>query len=619
MKNKKRLMLAAAVAATLSLGLCACAGNSGGNGNGNGGGNEPPDETKPSYTVTWRDETGALITTTTVKEGAVPDYTYDKADTAEWDYTVNGWSATQGGEVIQSLPQVKGDVTYYASVGKVKQKYTVTFDANGGEYEKGNVTLEYGETLDEPQEKPVLDGKRFVGWCTDGDGKNAARFPITINGNVTLYAKYVDTIDVKEFMKKLTSGYKLDPYSYIPSNMRPSSVNLANADGVKTQESDYADFVNKQNMPHNGYGEQWHMITDNLKQSELFFNALSGVDTIVASAVTTFNNYIDGNPDDTAHHSFRNGIYNVTIDCSETYIYCVLDYTATFPLVGEQTAQISLRMDLKDETRTVRIQLGDANALTYSFDANSYKFAIKYGGVRRAMFEVKRENGIVVGHINEFLTASGVTDKAISSAADFYITDDLVTAVGNKASGMIAFDSYICELYDARSGEMLGYEVRETKTVLGKTVEFNTLWFDLADVGGIDSVKYDQSEEKFYVNGNSAAFESKNVGGLSAKNLSRRYDIEFRTQYFYVQNGDDTEEVKVKVPMLFVQAENYDTLYDDISEKNEGLDVSVGISVKHLNKLKADYASLVDEFIARKDNVDIDAVLDFIGQKTEFN
>lgn len=618
MKKIIGLFLSAAAAATLSLGLCACAGDS--NGNGNGGGNEPPIDTTPTYTVTWRDETGALLTTTTVKEGDVPGYTYDKADTAEWDYTVIGWSATQGGEVIQSLPQVKGDVTYYASVDKVKQKYTVTFDANGGEYEKGNVTLEYGETLDEPEEKPVLDGKRFVGWCTDGDCKTAAQFPITVKGNVTFYAKYVDVVNVKELLKKLTGGYKLDPYSYIPAKMRPASANLANADGVKTQESDYADFVGMSQMPHNGYGEQWHMITDNLKQSELFFNALSGVDTIVAAAVATFNNYIDGNPDDTAHHSFKNGIYNVTVDCGANDIYCVLDYTATFPLVGEQTAQISLCMNIKDETRTVRIQLGDANALAYTFDADSYKFAIKYGGVRRALFEVKRDmSGAVVGHINEFLTASGVTDKAISSAADFYVNGNYVTAVGNKADGMLAFDGYICELYDSTSGEMIAYEVRETKTVLGKTVEFNTLWFDLADVGGINSVKYDQSEEKFYVNGNSAAFENKEVGGLSVKRYSRRYDIEFRTQYYYVQNGDDTQEVKVKVPMLFVQEENYDTLSDDISEKNGGLAVSVGVSATRLNKLKTDYASLVDVFIARKDNVDIDTILDFIGQKTEFN
>lgn len=45
----------------------------------------------------------------------------------------------------------------------------------------------------------------------------------------------------------------------------------------------------------------------------------------------------------------------------------------------------------------------------------------------------------------------------IANLFDFYIDDDYVTAVGNKADGMIGFTGYICELYDVDTGKMLAY------------------------------------------------------------------------------------------------------------------------------------------------------------------
>ena len=194
-----------------------------------------------------------------------------------------------------------------------------------------------------------------------------------------------------------------------------------------------------------------------------------------------------------------------------------------------------------------------------------------------------------------------------------------MSAVGNKASGMLAFKGYISELYDCRNGEMLGYEVRETQELAGKSVTFNTLWFDLADVSGITSVKYDSESNKFYVNGSVDEFKAKKVGGISLKTASRRYDIEFRTQYFYAIENGEVVEVAVKAPMLFVQEEQYDTLTKDIAGENAGLDVSVTLASAHLNKIKADYATLVDEFIKNKDNVTVDSIIAFIGEAVKFD
>ena len=609
----KKIALAIAVILA-AIGIAACGGDN--NSGGTGGGGEQPDAT---YTVTWKDENGETLSTGKVEAGGVPTYTYTKQDTAEWHYTVEGWSATLGGTVLQTLPTVTADATYYAVVTKEKRKYTVTFDGNGGS-NVAPVTDNYGALVNAPAEKPTRDGKRFVGWTTDREGKNRVTFPITLTGDVRLYAAWNEIVDVKTLLGKLIGGYKCDPYSYIPDAMLPKNASGIDPDAVKKTEADYADFVNVSQMPHNGFGEQWHMVTDNLAQSQLFFNALSVVETIGAATVTVFNNHIDSNPEDSAHYAFKHGIYNVTVDCGADRIFYVLDYTATFPLVGEQNAQIAMSMGLDESAKTVRIQLGDANALTYVLKPNGYEFAVKYMGVRRAMFRIERDaDGKVSGHINEFLTASGVTDKAIASAADFYIDGNYVSAVGNKASGMVAFSGYISELYDGRSGKLLGYEVRETQSLAGKSVTFDTLWFDLAEVGGITSVKYDQDANKFYVNGSSKEFTTKKVGGLSLKTASRRYDIEFRTQYFYALEDDELVEIAVKVPMLFVQEQQFDTLASDIASENAGLNVTVTLDTAHLNKLKADYATLVDVFTENKDDVTPDAIIAFIGEAVKFD
>lgn len=564
------------------------------------------------HTVKWYNEDGGLLAEQELKEGVTPAYTYNKQDTAEWDFTVEGWSATTGGNVLQSLPALTADVEYYAVVSRVKQKYTVTFNTGEGSAIP-SVQKEYGETLAKPDINPTPpEGNRFVGWCTDSTCQTSATFPMTITGNVTLYAAYHETVDVKALVSSLLAGYKLDPYSYVPEAMLPQYANnLVNASTVKKTEEDYASFVNKSQMPSKGFGEQWHMIADNLKQSQLFFNALSAVEDVITASVATFNNYIDSNPSDTAHHSFKHGDYDVTVDCSGGKVYYVLDYTGTFPLVGEQQAQIALSM--VGGKRTVRIQLGNPNALAYTITDNGYTFALKMLGLRRSMFDVSRdESGKVTGHINEFLTASGVTDKAIASAADFYIDGNYVSAVGNKADGMVVFDGYISELYNANTGKLISYEVRETKSSL----TFDTLWFDLADISGINSVKYVADGKKFYVNGSSTAWEAKKVGGLSLKTASRRFDIEFRTQYFYAADG---EEVAVKVPMLFVQEDQFNTLPADVAEKNSGVSISVNVSTTNINKQKNDYATLVDAFIEHKADITVDYIIEYIGDAVEFN
>ena len=216
------------------------------------------------------------------------------------------------------------------------------------------------------------------------------------------------------------------------------------------------------------------------------------------------------------------------------------------------------------------------------------------------------------------MTVEGI---GVNSSADFYITDKYVSAVGNKASGIPGFTGYITELYDRASGKMLGYEVKEVL----KGITYNTFWFKLSDVSGINSIKYRQSTEEekaaFFVNNRTQEWKSKTVGGIGTKMLSRRFDIEFRNQYYYSYNAEENvyTEYTVSVPMLFVQVENYETLTKDVSSVNSGVNVSVTMNSADFDKLKSDYASLIDVFITNKDSVTEEKIIEFIGEKVTFD
>ena len=573
------------------------------------------DDNMVEYNITWMDETGAVLKTTKVKEGAIPTYTYEKTDTAEWDYSFAGWKNSADGEVLSQLPLANSDTTYYAEITKTKRMYTVSFVTNGGS-SVANQTVEYGMEATKPED-PVYEGYRFMGWYTDANLTVEVDFSADILANTSYYAAWNEQIDVVNLLQTLLSGYKLNPYSYIPEAMLPGYE--ANAISNSAASIDYSDFVNVSAIPSGGFGEQWNMILDNLNQSMIFFNLLSVVDGISSTSVAIFNNYFDNNPDETAHHSFESGIYNVTVNFDGEVIFYVLDYTAYVGELGEKSIQIALKMDAETGAKSARIQIGDANALTYTVADNYYEFAIKYLGIRRSYFKITRNaDNEISGHIYEYLTVSSVE---IASAADFYISEDYVCAVGNKAGSMIGFDGYICETYDSESGKMLGYEVMETESNLGIT--YNTLWFDLNKISGINSIKYvkgnNGSASAFYVNGLSDVWENKKVGGLSLKSLSRRFGIEFRTQYFYVYDSvnDAYNSVKVEVPMLFVQEENYETLAEDILSAN-GITVTVLVSSQNLNIITSNYKSFINVFIENKNNVTVDAIINRIGAKISF-
>ena len=130
-----------------------------------------------NYLVTFINEKGETLDSKEWQENQTPNFIYNVNDTSEWDYTFEGWSSQQNGQIIEHLPAVKENATYYAVVSKVKKQYTISFDTDQGTVIE-SITADYGTLINEPQ-NPSKEGYRFMGWSYSDDEIEEVRWPIT--------------------------------------------------------------------------------------------------------------------------------------------------------------------------------------------------------------------------------------------------------------------------------------------------------------------------------------------------------------------------------------------------------------------------------------------------------
>lgn len=154
-------------------------------------------QTVNKYTVTWKNGEATLETDTKQEYGASVSYNgatpTKEADNA-FAYTFDGWSLTDGGEKLASLPMVNGEMTFYAHYSTTP-RYKVTFaNYDGTELQQEFVTegvapIYKGLT---PGRARDLDGYyRFIGW-KNGAGTyfdKDATLP-AVTGKETFTAQY---------------------------------------------------------------------------------------------------------------------------------------------------------------------------------------------------------------------------------------------------------------------------------------------------------------------------------------------------------------------------------------------------------------------------------------------
>ncbi|OED59264.1 InlB B-repeat-containing protein [Acholeplasma laidlawii] len=562
------------------------------------------------YTITFVTNSPEGTVTRKVNEGTLfSDFpTPNKAN-----HEFKGWYLEDEftGNSVNSI-EVTSDLTLYANWQYITPTYTLTFDVDGGSAVNA-ITVDEDMSINKPQD-PTKEGFKFAGWTTNLSTKVEVQWPITMTSNLKIYAIWNEQVAIGQYLSSLLNTYKFKPQDILPTHMQAGGV-------LKTQaqlNSNYATFVNTNQIAFGGYGEQWQMVLDNLEQAETLFTVLSVIDTISSASVVAFNNYLDSNPDDTSNYEFKQGIYNVYISLEGEVLSYVVDYTANIPVFGEQTVQIALNYNVVTSDKDGRIQIGDANSVKYQVFEDGFTIASKYLGFRTSYIEVTEdENGYINGSIHEHMTVAG---KSISSAAQFSVDDTYVSVVGNKAGAIIGFSGTIVELYQKSTGKLLGYEVKETLS----SIQYNTLWFNLDSQTGITNIKYETDAEtqikEVYVNNGTTPFKTKSFGGFTLKTASRRYDIEFRTQYFYVMENDVLTKVSKEVPMLFIQVEKYDELSADIISQNSNISsFSLNITSGLKSRIESDYASLIPIFDTQKDEMNYEQISAYIGSKVVVN
>lgn len=435
---------------------------------------------------------------------------------------------------------------------------------------------------------------------------------------------------VKEYVARLTAVETATAYDYLPTAMNPSySSNVVNASSINY---DFTSFTNVSTINQAGYGEQWQMVVENINQSVAMAKVFNVAQTALSSAGNAVDIYITNSYAEEMSHTFSESGYSGKFEFKDAKLVFNITLTdsVTVPGFGSVKPVIKMEYDLTKEAKGMFISLGDSYKVKYVITENGYEMATTYGltiagkaASRSSYLSIVKSNGKTTGHIYEYTTYEG-SDK-IKACADFYVENGYVSVVGNKSSGMTGFNGYINELYSANEGRLLGYEVREELTIAGVTGTYNTLWFNLWDIQGINSVKVTDKTDSnksgkstvdVYLNGSSKmlspTYNTKPIIGKT----SRKYDIEYRTRYYYTYDAENDMYVAnaVQVPMMFIQeGDNYNSFSADMLSDN-GITASVSLSSNHLNKILDDYDTLIDVFITNKDAMSSEAIIAYLEQ-----
>lgn len=164
--------------------------------------------TTRSYTINYQTTYGSLNRTSqSVAYGSKGSCTLTMPANDQYAYTFQGWytAANGGGTKVGSsftleTPSVTGAATYYAYVTRATNKYTFTFNANGGRTpSSSSISKNYGEAIGTlPTCSRVADNTytyAFAGWFDTSATSGGTQLTTTtkVTSNKTWYARWTAT------------------------------------------------------------------------------------------------------------------------------------------------------------------------------------------------------------------------------------------------------------------------------------------------------------------------------------------------------------------------------------------------------------------------------------------
>jgi len=401
-----------------------------------------------------------------------------------------------------------------------------------------------------------------------------------------------------------TFGSTPDPWSFLPESFSSENKQLSNAPTYET-------FTQTSSLPTNGIGKQLSVAYDLLNKTQKALTYVQPVYSVLNTIKTLYTEFLDNNPEN--YKSFSSTVAGITFSITLTESQYLLSATV-------KSVQLVIFSDTETHTYGAKVQLANNTAVKYTVGENNLLIAMDVLDTLAVQIEFVREEEQVLGYMYEYIVAG---DKTLTATSTMILVDTTYTTlIGTKGDFIPTAVSRNCEVYLNSTGELVGTEVREELTISGMTATYNTLWYTLNDVSGINSIKkVDEmngtNADTIYINGSNDTIHTKLVGILGGKKAaSRRFDIEFKTMYFYNYNTEkeEYEKVSCEVPMLFVQEEYADTFEEDFENANESsLTQNVIINVSNNDKTAINYGyyTLLQAYDIIKDKVSFDNITEY--------
>lgn len=151
-----------------------------------------------TYTVTFESNGGSLVSAISNIES---NQSIDEPLTpSKTNHQFNGWykDSTLNDPWNFSSDSVTENLTLYAKWEEIQpEKYSVTFESNGGSIITSIVDIEAGTKIVKPSD-PSRDDFDFKGWFLDQGLESEFNFETIISENLTLYAKWEEVIVIVE-------------------------------------------------------------------------------------------------------------------------------------------------------------------------------------------------------------------------------------------------------------------------------------------------------------------------------------------------------------------------------------------------------------------------------------
>jgi hypothetical protein len=148
---------------------------------------------------------------------------------AETGYTIEVSASGYATGTISAFDITTGTGNVTGKDLTLEKTYTIRFDSQGGS-EVSAITQKKGNSVAQPADPTPPQHHLFKGWFPAANGGSAYNWPYTLDGDVTMYAQWIPTIDIKLSV----SGLNELTFSGVPtSSVPPSSqitLGMANAD-----------------------------------------------------------------------------------------------------------------------------------------------------------------------------------------------------------------------------------------------------------------------------------------------------------------------------------------------------------------------------------------------------